>query len=135
MRGLLSDDVANQKIHRRVFAALRYLLRERLAVGRRVTYVDATHLTPRERRPYFAIAARYGGRVEALFFDTPAAECQRRNRARRRVVSAGVIARMAARLVPPTRAEGFHRVRVIRPSTRAARTVPTTRPAARRPAR
>ena len=51
IRALLSDDPTNQNIHARVFATVRYLLRQRLAIGRPVTYVDATHLTRAERSP------------------------------------------------------------------------------------
>ena len=111
LRELLADDITDQSLHRRVFAAIRYLLRERIRLGRPVTYVDATHLTPWERRPYLRLK---GCRVEAVYFATPLEECLRRNRRRRRVVPNDVIARMAARLVPPTKAEGFRRVTVVR---------------------
>ncbi len=113
LRVLLADDATDQSIHRQVFAALRYLARARLRIGRRLVYVDATHLTPRERRPWIEMARRYGSRVEALYFDTPIGECLRRNRMRDRVVPEEVIERMAARLVRPSRAEGFDRVRVV----------------------
>jgi predicted kinase len=111
MRLTLADDVTDQTIHRRVFAALRYLLRQRVALGRPVTCVDATHLTPWERRPYLHLK---GCRVEAVYFETPLPVCLRRNRRRGRVVPAEVIRTMAARLVKPSRAEGFARVRVVR---------------------
>ena len=114
MRGLLADDPGDQTIHRRVFSTIRHLLRQRIAIGRRVTYVDATHLTPRERQPYIEIARRYGCRVEALYFRVPVPVCKRRNRRRDRVVPGAVIDRMAGKLVPPSRAEGFARVRVVR---------------------
>src|SRR6476661_9037346 len=60
IRQLLADDATDQTIHGRVFNTLRYLVRQRLAIGRQVTYVDATHLTPDERRPYIKIAQAYG---------------------------------------------------------------------------
>jgi len=113
MRVLLSGDATNQKIHGKVFAALRYLLRERIRLGCAVTYVDATHLTPRERKPYLEIGKKYGCRVEALLFDITLAECQRRNRCRERVVPDDVIERMADKLVKPTRKEGFSSVSVV----------------------
>jgi len=115
IRRLLADDEEDQTIHGRVFATIRYLLRQRVAIGRPVTYVDATHLTPAERAPYVRIARRYGCEVEALFFDVPLQVCKERNRRRRRVVSEEVMDRMAGRLVPPSAAEGFSRVRTIRP--------------------
>ncbi|MCC6537945.1 MAG: AAA family ATPase [Bryobacterales bacterium] len=111
MRGLLADDVTDQTIHARVFATLRYLLRQRIALGRPVTCVDATHLTPKERRPYLQLT---GCRVEAVYFDTPLTVCLARNAARDRVVPPEVIERMAARMVRPVSAEGFARVRVVR---------------------
>lgn len=116
IRGLLADDVTNQSIHRHVFATIRYLLRQRLEIGRPVTCIDATHLTPRERRPYFRIP---GCRVEAVFFDVPVEICQQRNGQRPRVVPSDVIGKMAARLVPPSKREGFSRVVVVSPDTQA----------------
>ena len=37
IRGLLADDERDQTIHERVFQTVRYLLRQRLAIGRPVT--------------------------------------------------------------------------------------------------
>jgi predicted kinase len=114
VRGLLADDETDQSIHREVFATLRYLLRRRLALRRPVTYLDATHLTVRERRPYVKMGQLYGCAVEAVFFDVPLEVCLRRNRGRRRVVPEDVLERMAAKLTPPTIEEGFSAVAVVR---------------------
>ena len=114
VRGLLADDVTDQSIHREVFATLRYLLRRRLALGRPVTYLDATHLTPRERRPYVKMGPIFNCSVEAVFFDVPLEICRERNRRRERVVPDDVLDRMAAKLVPPTVEEGFSAVTVVR---------------------
>ena len=114
VRGLLADDVTDQSIHREVFATLRYLLRRRLALGRPVTYLDATHLTARERRPYVKTGQIFGCSVEAIFFDVPLEVCRERNRGRGRVVPDGVLERMAAKLAPPTMEEGFSAVTVVR---------------------
>jgi predicted kinase len=113
IRRLLSDDAANQNIHQRVFAVLRDLLKQRIELGRPITYIDATNLTPYERRPYVELARLYDCDVEAIFFDVPIEECQRRNRARNRVVPDDVVAQMSARLAPPTVDEGFRRVMVV----------------------
>lgn len=113
IRQLLADDETDQTIHDRVFETLRYLLRQRLAIRRAVSYVDATNLTPEERRPYLGIGKAYGCGVEAVFFDVPLEVCRRRNALRRRVVPDEALARMAAKLVPPNVAEGFARVTVI----------------------
>jgi predicted kinase len=113
-RELLADDATDQSIHPRVFATLRYLLRQRLAIGRPVTYVDATHLTVAERKPYARIAEWYGCDLEAVFFDVPVSVCMERNRNRGRVVPEAVIQAMAQKLRPPTPEEGFKRILVVR---------------------
>jgi predicted kinase len=110
IRGLLADDETDQSIHDRVFQTMRYLLRHRLAMGRPVTYIDATNLTPQERAPYVGIGKSYGAEVEALFFDVPLDVCVERNRQRRRMVPEDALVRLAAKLVPPSTAEGFERV-------------------------
>ena len=114
VRGLLADDETDQSIHREVFATLRYLLRRRLALRRPVTYLDATHLTVQERRPYVKMGQLYGCAVEAVFFDVPLEVCRERNRGRRRMVPEDVLERMAAKLTPPTIEEGFSAVDVVR---------------------
>lgn len=114
IRLLLADDETDQTIHGRVFSTLRYLVRQRLAIGRAVTYVDATHLTPGERRPYVKMAQAHGCQIEALFFDVPLEVCLERNRARERMVPEEAMRAMAAKLVPPRVAEGFSRVTVVR---------------------
>lgn len=114
IRQLLADDPTDQTIHDRVFRTIRYLVRQRLAIGRPVTYVDATHLTPEERQPYIKMANRCLCAVEALFFDVPLQVCLERNRTRPRVVPEEAMHMMAAKLVPPTMGEGFSSVRVVR---------------------
>jgi predicted kinase len=114
IRRLISDDAANQTIHRRVFGVLRSLVKQRLELKRPVTYVDATNLTPYERRPYIKLADLHDCDIEAVFFDIPVPECQRRNRERHRVVPDEVIAEMAKRLTTPDVLEGFTRVIVIK---------------------
>ena len=123
IRRLLADDETDQTIHDRVFGTLRYLLRQRLALGRRVTYIDATNLTRQERKPYLAIGAAFGCEVEAVFFDVPLEVCRARNRARARVVPAEALDKMQERLEPPAVAEGFTRVtRISETEPPAART-------------
>jgi predicted kinase len=118
IRKLLVDDATDQSIHAQTFATMRRLLTLRLELKRPITYIDATNLTPKERLPYIRIARKYGAMVEALFFDTPLAECQRRNLARHRVVPRDVIEKMSGRLRAPVVEEGFDRVaRYIEPPT------------------
>ena len=113
VRVVLADDATDQTINHRVFLTLRFLLRQRLAIGRPVSYVDATHLTPGERRPYLLMARRYGCEIEAVFFDVPLEVCRERNRRRDRVVPEEALARLAAKLVPPRAEEGFAKVTVV----------------------
>src|SRR5579862_6662657 len=82
----LADDETDQTIHDRVFQTLRYLLRQRLAIDRPVTYIDATNLTPEERAPYVGIGKSFGCEVEAIFFDTPLEICRERNARHDRIV-------------------------------------------------
>ena len=113
IRKLLADDEDDQTIHARVFQTLRYLLVKRLAIGRPVTYIDATNLTPAERAPYIRIGKARECAVEAVFFDVPLEVCRARNARRQRVVPEDALARMAAKLTPPTLEEGFAKVTVV----------------------
>jgi predicted kinase len=113
IRKLLADDETDQTIHDRVFQTMRYLLRHRLALNRPITYIDATNLTPEERRPYIGIGKSYGCEVEALFLDAPLEICRARNAGRPRVVPREALDKMAEKLIAPSTAEGFDRVTVM----------------------
>ena len=110
MRRLIADDPHDQTMNARIFSAIRYLIRQRAAAGRPVTYVDATHLAPWERRPYAILAQRYGCILEALFFDVPVEICIGRNQGRERVVPEEAIRTMAKKMIPPSRKEGFSKI-------------------------
>ena len=113
IRKLLADDETDQTIHVRVFQTMRYLLEQRVAIGRAVTYIDATNLTPEEREPYLAIGRAWGCDVEAVFFDVPLDVCLERNARRPRTVPGEALAKMAAKLAPPSVEEGFALVTVV----------------------
>lgn len=110
VRKLLADDETDQSIHAQVFQTVRYLLEQRIAIGRPVSYIDATNLTPDERRPYIEIARARGCEIEAVFFDVPLSVCQERNARRLRIVPPEALEKMAAKLVPPATVEGFSKV-------------------------
>jgi predicted kinase len=114
MRRLLADDETDQTIHDRVFETLRYLLRQRLSLARPVTYIDATNLTPEERRPYIEIGKSFSCQVEALFFDVPLDICMARNAQRHRVVPDEAMIKLAGKLQKPLAEEGFDRIGVVR---------------------
>lgn len=110
VRRLIADDAHDQTMNARIFAVIRYLVRQRIAAARAITYVDATHLSPWERQPYVKLARRYGCALEALFFDVPLEICIARNQARERVVPEEAIRKMAQQLIPPSIEEGFARI-------------------------
>ncbi len=116
VRAWLADDETDQTVNERVFRVLRYLVRERLAIGRPVTYVDATNLTREWRAPFIAIARAHRSEIEAVFFDVPLEVCRERNARRQRVVPPEAVENMARKLVPPSLDEGFSRILVIRPA-------------------
>ena len=115
IREQLADDPTDQTIHDRVFATIRYLLRHRLAIGRPVTYIDATNLTRKERKNWVKFARLAGCEIEALYFDTPLDVCISRNNMRERRVPEDVIRMMAGKLTVPVVGEGFSRVGIFRP--------------------
>lgn len=110
IRRLLADDVTDQTIHRRVFATVRHLIRQRIALGRAVTYVDATSLTRRERRQYIRLGQLHDCDVEAVFFDIPLEVCLQRNLSRVRIVPEQAVRELARKLMAPSVDEGFTRV-------------------------
>ena len=110
IRRQLTDDETDQTANARVFATLRHLLRQRIELQRPVTYIDATNLTRRERKPYIRIAREHNAAIEALWFDVPLDICKSRNAARGRIVPDHIMDQMAAKLVPPSLEEGFERV-------------------------
>jgi predicted kinase len=110
----LADDETDQTIHARVFATMRYLLKQRIELQRPVTHIDATNLTRRDRRPFIALARKHGCEIEAIFFDVPLDVCKARNSSRKRLVPNHALDLMAAKLVPPSVEEGFSRVEVVR---------------------
>lgn len=124
----LADDETDQTIHPRVFSTMRYLLVQRIELKRPLTYIDATNLTRRDRRPFMDLARQHGCEIEALFFDIPLAVCKTRNRSRARLVPDHALDQMAAKLVPPSLAEGFDAVKVI--DLEAVRPLPAKCPSA-----
>jgi predicted kinase len=113
IRRQLADDETDQTINNRVFQTLRYLLRQRIALGRPVTYIDATNLTPEDRRPYIQISQHFGCQIEALFFDVPLDVCMLRNAQRQRVVPEEAMLKLAGKLQAPSLEEGFHRIDLV----------------------
>jgi len=114
LRTLLFDDISEQRYQGLVFSTLRSLLRARLIAKMPWNYVDATNLSPHERRQWIKMAKSFGYQVQAVFFDVPLEVCMERNRKRERVVTDEVMQKMAERLRPPTFKEGFDKITVVR---------------------
>jgi predicted kinase len=114
LRSLLFDDPTEQRFQDLVFANLRSMLKARLIARRPMNYVDATNLTSHDRHGWIKLAKDYGYDVQAVFFDVPVQVCLARNQKRERVVPEDVMRRMAAKLKPPTFAEGFSKITVVR---------------------
>jgi predicted kinase len=114
LRTILFDDITEQRYQGLVFSTLRSLLRARLIAKMPWNYVDATNLSPHERRQWIKMAKSFGYEVQAVFFDVPFEVCMERNRRRERVVSDEVMQKMAERLRPPSFKEGFSKITVVR---------------------
>ncbi|PYX78029.1 MAG: polynucleotide kinase, partial [Acidobacteria bacterium] len=81
-------------------------------------YVDATNLSPKERKQWIQMARSLGYEVQAVFFDVPLEVCLERNRRRERMVPEDVMHRMATKLRAPTFEEGFSKIVVVRVKSR-----------------
>jgi predicted kinase len=114
LRTLLFDDITEQRWQGLVFSTLRSLLRARLIAKMPWNYVDATNLSPHERRQWIKMAKSFGYDVQAVFFDVPLEVCMDRNRRRERTVSDDIMKKMAERLRPPDFKEGFSKITVVR---------------------
>jgi predicted kinase len=114
VRILLFDDVTEQRYQDLVFSTLRSMLRARLLAKRPWNYVDATNLSPHERRSWIKLAHDFGYETHAVFFDVPPEVCIERNRRRERNVPEDVMLRMASKLRPPKFEEGFAKITVVR---------------------
>ena len=114
LRTILFDDITDQRYQGLVFSTLRSLLRARLIAKMPWNYVDATNLSPHERRQWIKMAKSFGYEVQAVFFDVPLEVCLERNRQRDRSVSEDIMHRMAEKLKPPVFEEGFEKITVVR---------------------
>jgi predicted kinase len=114
LRNILFDDITEQRYQGLVFSTLRSLLRARLIAKMPWNYVDATNLSPHERRQWIKMAKSFGYEVQAVFFDVPFEICKERNSRRERVVSDEVMEKMNERLRPPSFKEGFSKITVVR---------------------
>jgi len=114
LRTILFDDITEQRYQGLVFSTLRSLLRARLIAKMPWNYVDATNLSPHERRQWIRMAKSFGYEVQAVFFDVPLSVCMERNRKRDRAVTDEIMQKMADRLKAPSFKEGFEKITIVR---------------------
>jgi len=114
LRSILFDNITEQRYQHLVFSTLRSLLRARLIARMPWNYVDATNLSPKERRHWIHMGRGFGYETHAVFFDVPVEVCMERNQKRERVVPEEIMQRMAAKLRPPKFDEGFAKITVVR---------------------
>ena len=129
LRSILFDDITEQRYQGLVFSTLRSLLRARLIAKMPWNYVDATNLSPHERRQWIKMAKSFGYEVQAVFFDVPFEVCMERNHKRERTVSDETMQKMAERLRPPNFKEGFSKITVVRVKGSAPTADPVPEPA------
>jgi protein phosphatase len=117
LRGLLSNDPADQSASAEAFRILNLIVNGRLS-RRLTTVIDATSLLAANRTRYRAAAARHGVPVVAIAFDLAPHTYQARNQGRfGRVVESDVLERQIeqmARAMATLRSEGYAAVHVLR---------------------
>ncbi|MGR7026834.1 AAA family ATPase [Geodermatophilus sp. URMC 62] len=117
---------------RRREARQQRVVAELLAAGRSAV-VDNTSPSAEERAPLIAAARAAGVPVRAVWLDTPLDTCLARNEVRQgrdRVPLVGVLS-ARARFTPPSTAEGFDRVDVVRTAASSAEQPAPEQPAPR----
>ena len=81
LRALVGEGERDQRAGTDAFDVLELVLQRRLR-RRLTTVVDTLGIEPKRRRRYVELARRHGMAAHVVAFDTPAAECRSRNRAR-----------------------------------------------------
>jgi protein phosphatase len=116
LRGMVSDDEADQGASGAAFFLLRSLVRFRLSRGR-LTVVDSTALQRKSRRDLLRLARESGAETLAVVFDVDFETCVTRNATRERQVP-DVVLLAQFRLFEQARlsiaGEGFDRVITVR---------------------
>jgi predicted kinase len=113
LRGILGKSEEDQSVTPQVFSTIKYNVNRDLAAGKNVV-VDATSLTPKERRDYILAAKKHSAKVVAYVLER-SKEQLLKNQAKRkagggREVPEFVIDKMLAKYVRPSKNEGFDEV-------------------------
>lgn len=109
IRKELTGDATDQTQNHRVFSIAKRRVNDELAQGKNVV-IDATSLNVKDRKDWVEIGKANNAEIRAYYVDVPINVAKERNAKRLRQVPEWVIDKQAAKLQPPTRAEGFDSV-------------------------
>ncbi|MBD3174896.1 MAG: AAA family ATPase [Armatimonadia bacterium] len=112
IRRELTGDPSCQAMNDDVYRLARRRVRQALGEGRDVT-VDATNTTRTERGNWVELAEEAGVEARCVWLQASVDQAMAANDGRDRNVPREVIERMARRLQPPRRSEGFTEVLVV----------------------
>jgi len=112
IRAELTGDAEDQTQNGRVFGIAKRRVGELLLQGKNVV-IDATSPAIRDRKDWIKIANESGAIPVAYFVRVDPATAKSRNAKRTRKVPEWVIDKQFAKLVPPTKSEGFDNVTVV----------------------
>ncbi len=88
---------------------------EHLLQNRQKLLIDNTSVTTASRAGYISLAHQMHRSIGVIYLATPPGLCMERNRDREDPVPESVISNLAAEAVPPSRAEGFEEVLILKP--------------------
>jgi len=98
LRGVISDDEADQSASGDAFHLLRWITAKRLRRGR-LTVIDATNVQVGARKGLLALASQYSAPATAIVFNLPVEICLARNQARpKRLVSPEIVEKQVSDL-------------------------------------
>jgi len=112
IRAELFGDANDQSQGGRVFGVAKKRVADSLDQGKN-TVIDATSLTPRDRKDWVNIALGHGATPEAYVVKTDLATAKKRNGMRHRQVPEFVIDKQFAKFSVPTKAEGFDNITIV----------------------
>ena len=113
LRDKLCGDINDMKNNGAVFTILQSLVRADLYHGKDAVY-DATNLKASYRVVFLDTLRLLNCKKVCVFVDTPFEVCVKRNEERERTVPKEAMERMKRFLEPPTFAEGWDEIRVVK---------------------
>lgn len=116
LRGVFGKDESDQSVTPQVFSAIKFNLDRDLKNNKDVL-IDATSLTPSERRDYITIAKKYGATVIAYVLERDKETLMRNQKSRKatvgREVPEFVIDKMIKKYIRPSKSEGFDEIYLV----------------------